>query len=198
MATSKHHLNGGASPHCDNNKLEEAINRYQTKGDVGSLGEIIKLTQDRALTLMRFYKTTRYQREDELLSDVNFKLLKAVGSFNPERGHTFSFLSHVVTNALRTSVTNARRKTKQYVKLDKPAASKLVTNGETESEDAIADQMTSTPLRVPDSHQRQHRPVLVRLILAIPAAPAYTPAAPSTPVHGSVLVRLRRCEPFGG
>ena len=139
ISTSKHHPNGGASPHCDNNKLEDAIARYQTKGDAGSLGEIISLTHDRALTLIRFYKTTRYQREDELLSDVNFKLLKAVDSFNRERGHAFSFLSHVVTNALRTSVTNARKRTKQYVKLDNAAASKLVTNGEIQSRDAIAD-----------------------------------------------------------
>jgi hypothetical protein len=91
------------------------------------------------LTLIRFYKTTRYQREDELLSDVNFKLLKAVGSFNRERGHAFSFLSQVVTNALRTSVTNARKRTKRYVKLDKAAANKLHTNGESQSRDAIDD-----------------------------------------------------------
>jgi hypothetical protein len=139
IATSKHHPNGGASPHCDNNKLEDAIARYQTQGDAGSLSEIISLTEDRALTLIRFYKTTRYQREDELLSDINFKLLKAVGNFNRERGHAFSFISHVVTNTLRTSVTNARKRTKQYVKLDNAAVNKLRTNGESESRDALDD-----------------------------------------------------------
>jgi hypothetical protein len=109
------------------------------KGDAASLGEIISLTHDRALTLIRFYKTTRYQREDELLSDVNFKLLKAVGSFNRERGHAFSFVSHVVTNTLRTSVTSARKSSRQHVKFDKHIANKLCTNGETESQHAIDD-----------------------------------------------------------
>src|SRR6516225_5206709 len=32
----------------------------------------------------------------------------------------------------------------------------------------------------------------------IPAAPAYAPTAPATPVHGSVLVRLRGCQLLGG
>jgi hypothetical protein len=32
----------------------------------------------------------------------------------------------------------------------------------------------------------------------IPAAPAYAPAAPSTPAHPSVLVRLRGCQLLGG
>jgi len=32
----------------------------------------------------------------------------------------------------------------------------------------------------------------------IPAAPAHAPAAPSTPIHGSVLVGLRGCQLLGG
>lgn len=138
MFASKHNP-GGTTLHCDNGRIESLIAEYQTTGNVRTLAAIVNLTQRRALTLIRFYKTTRYQREDELLSDVNFKLLKAVGSFNRERGHAFSFVSQVVTNALRTSVTNARKRTKQYVKLDKAAANKLHTNGESQSRDAIDD-----------------------------------------------------------
>jgi hypothetical protein len=91
------------------------------------------------LTLIRFMKTARYQREDELLSDINFKLLRAVGSFTPERSHAFSFLSCVITNALRTAVTNARKRAKQYVEFDQATANKLCTNGESESRDALDD-----------------------------------------------------------
>jgi hypothetical protein len=55
---------------------------YQSQGDAGSLGEIVRLSQDRALTLIRFYKTTRYRSEDELLSDDNFRLIRAVEKFD--------------------------------------------------------------------------------------------------------------------
>jgi hypothetical protein len=72
---SRHHPNGGALHHCDNAQIETAIANYQTKRDLESLSQIIDLTQDRALTLIRFYRTTRYRPVDELLSDVNFKLI---------------------------------------------------------------------------------------------------------------------------
>ena len=96
MLTSKHTPNG-TSPHFDNARLEQVIAHYQTQGDAVSLSEIVKLTQDRALTLIRFHKTTRYLGENELLSDIHYKLLKAVDKFDPARGTAFTFLSHVVT-----------------------------------------------------------------------------------------------------
>jgi hypothetical protein len=139
MFTSKHNPSGGAIPHCNSGAIESLIAEYQSSGDVNTLASIVDLTQQRALTLIRFYKTTRYQREDELLSDVNVKLLKAVGSFNRERGHAFSFVSQVVMNTLRTSATNARKGSRQSVKFDKRIANKLITNGETESQHAIDD-----------------------------------------------------------
>jgi hypothetical protein len=78
----EHHPHGGGSPHCDNDKLEQFIASYQTQGDAESPSEIIRLTQKRALTLIRFNGTARYCTESELLSDVNYKLLKAVGRFD--------------------------------------------------------------------------------------------------------------------
>jgi hypothetical protein len=95
MFTTKHNPRGGGSLHCDNDKLEEFIASYQTQGDAGSLSEIIRLTQDRALTLIWFHKTTRYCTKDELLSDVNFKLLRAVNKFDPAKGTAFTFVSQL-------------------------------------------------------------------------------------------------------
>jgi hypothetical protein len=136
---SKHNPHGGGAVHCDNDKLEEFIARYQTQGDPRSLSEIIRLTEKRALTLLRFHKTTHHVPEDELLSDVNYKLLKAVGKFDHAKGTAFTFLSHVISTTLCTSVSNARRSSDRFVEFNEAAASKLRTNGETESRDAIDD-----------------------------------------------------------
>jgi sigma-70-like protein len=91
------------------------------------------------MTLIRFYKTARYCSESELLSDVNLKLLRALDRFDPDKGSAFTFLSQVVTNTLRTSVTNARKRTKQHVEFDQAVATMLHTNGQSESRDAIDD-----------------------------------------------------------
>jgi hypothetical protein len=131
--------NGNGTEHLDNGRLEQAIARFQLQGDANALGEIITLTEKRALTLIRFHKTARYVPEDELLSDVNCKLLKSVGKFDRAKGSAFTFLSQVIMNTLRTSVTNARAVFSQYVEFDDAIANKLRTNGETESQDAIDD-----------------------------------------------------------
>ena len=117
FTTSKHHPNGGAVTHCDNVQLEQAIARFQG-GDSGSLGEIIRLVEPRTQTLIRFYKTHLYRSEDELLSDVNFKLLRAVRKFDPSKGSAFSFVSAVITSTLQTAVTNTRRHWLRYSELD--------------------------------------------------------------------------------
>jgi hypothetical protein len=106
--TSKHHPNGGVVSHCDNAQLEQAIARFQG-GDAGSLGEIVQLVEPRALTLIRFHKTSHYRPENELLSDVNFKLMRSIGRFDARRASAFSFVSAVITSTLQTSVTATRR-----------------------------------------------------------------------------------------
>jgi DNA-directed RNA polymerase specialized sigma24 family protein len=141
---TKHNPDGQGSRHLDNAQLEEIIARYQARGDAGSLSEIIRLTRDRALTLIRFHKTTRYGSEAELLSDVHFKLLRAVDKFDYSKGSAFTFVSRVVTNALCTSVSNARRRSGRYVELDEALASDLPANGESAAisgRDAIEDLM---------------------------------------------------------
>jgi hypothetical protein len=64
-ATSRHHPNGDATLHCDNGKIESLIAQYQSTGDVHTLNEIIGLSQNRALTMIRFYRSTRYRPTDE-------------------------------------------------------------------------------------------------------------------------------------
>src|SRR6516162_11150944 len=108
MFASKHKPHGQGSTHLDNGRLEEVIARYQTKGDAESLGEIVRLSQTRAQTLIRFYQTTRYRPEDELLSDVNWKLLRSVSKFDPAKGSAFTFVSQVIWSALSTSVMTTR------------------------------------------------------------------------------------------
>ena len=109
MLATKHHPYGGSTQHCDNSQIESLIADYQATRDIGSLSQIVALTQNRALTLIRFYRTTRYRPKDELLSDVNFKLIRAVDKFDPAKGSAFTFVSQVVMNTLYTSVANDPR-----------------------------------------------------------------------------------------
>jgi hypothetical protein len=125
MFTSRHNPHGQGSTHLDNGRLEEVIARYQTQGVPESLGEIVRLSQTRAQTLIRFYKTARYRPEDELLSDVNWKLLRSVSKFDPAKGSAFTFVSQVIWSTLSTSVMNARRNAKRYSELDEKLTNKL-------------------------------------------------------------------------
>ena len=138
FTTSKHNPAGGASPHFDNDRLEDCIARYQTEGDSASLGEIISLTQRRVETLIRLNGTAHFCAEAELLSDINFKLMKAIPRFNPGKGSAFTFVSHV-TNVFRTSVSRTRTAATRYVELDETVANNLTTNGETHSRDVLDD-----------------------------------------------------------
>jgi hypothetical protein len=124
FTTSKHHPNGGAVSHCDNTQLEQAIARFQG-GDTGSLGEIIRLVEPRALTLIRFHQTNHYRPEEELLSDVNFKLMRAVGRFDARRASAFSFVSTVITSTLQTAVTATRRNWLRHSELNDEVANSL-------------------------------------------------------------------------
>ena len=87
------------------------------------------LTRERALTLIRFHRAIRYGSEDELLSDVNFKLLRAVDKFDPAKGTAFTFLSCLIQNALHTCVSKARTAASRYVELDEGVANNLPANG---------------------------------------------------------------------
>jgi len=125
MFTSRHHPNGGAVAHCDNTQLEQAIAHYQARGDAASLGEIVRLVEPRALTLVRFHKTNRYQSESELLSDINFKLMRSIGRFDSAKGTAFSFVSKIIDSSLRTSVSNQRRNWARCVELDSELTNSL-------------------------------------------------------------------------
>jgi hypothetical protein len=124
FTTSKHHPNGGAVSHCDNAQLEQAIARFQN-GDAGSLGEIVQLVEPRALTLIRFHKTGHYRPEDELLSDVNFKLMRSIGRFDARRASGFSYVSRIIESSLKTAVSNQRRNWLRHCELDGELANSL-------------------------------------------------------------------------
>ena len=99
----------GAEPHFDNAKLEQCIAVFQRNGDTPSLSEIVALSERRALTLIRHYGTGHYCAEAELLSDINFKLLRSVARFDPRKGSAFTFVSKIIDSSLRTSVTATRK-----------------------------------------------------------------------------------------
>jgi hypothetical protein len=124
FTTSKHHPNGGAVTHCDNTRLEQAIARFQA-GDAGSLDEIIRLVEPRSLTMIRFNKTNHYRSESELLSDINFKLIRTIGKFDARRGSGFTFVSQLILTTLCTSVTNTRRNWLRYSELNDDVANTL-------------------------------------------------------------------------
>jgi hypothetical protein len=124
MFTSKHHPNGGAVSHCDNVQLEQAIARFQN-GDAGSLGEILRLVEPRAQTLIRFHRTHNFRPEDELLSDVNFKLLRSIGRFDSAKGSGFSYVSRIIESSLKTAVSNQRCNWSRHCELDGELANTL-------------------------------------------------------------------------
>src|SRR6516165_10679805 len=118
---SRHHPKGGAVMHLDNARLEQLFSAYQQEANPVILSEIMSLSEQRTLTLARFFKTARYcggGGEDEILSDVRFKLLRAVPRFDVNRGSAFTFLSAVITNVLRTSTAKARKDADRLVPFD--------------------------------------------------------------------------------
>jgi hypothetical protein len=70
--------------------LESLRADYQAKGGLESLSAIVALTENRALTLIRFCSFARYQSEAELLSDVNFKLMRAVDKCDASKASAFT------------------------------------------------------------------------------------------------------------
>jgi hypothetical protein len=118
LGSSKHHPAGGAVHHCDNEQIGFLMLRHQQFGDRESMAAILELSRPRALTLIRFHKTTRFKSEDELLSDIDFKLMRAVAKFDPQKGTAFTFVSRVVMNVLYTSVSNARKASRRCSELD--------------------------------------------------------------------------------
>jgi hypothetical protein len=137
MFTSTHHPSGGARLHWDNNRIEQLIASYKSSGDLESLSTIVELTENRVLTLIRFYKCAQYRSEAELLSDVNCKLIKAVSKFDASKGSAFTFVSRVVSNTLCTSVAIARKNAATYMHLRNAVASQLVS--ETEDKTGVDD-----------------------------------------------------------
>lgn len=129
----------GNGQHLNNAKLEEVIIRFQRTGDASSLGEIVALSQQRALTLIRFNGTTSYRSEVELLSDINFKLMRSVRNFDPNKGSAFTFVSKIIDSSLRTSVSVVRKNWARHVELDEAIASTLHTNGEKDHQEVLED-----------------------------------------------------------
>jgi hypothetical protein len=110
--------NGHAETHFDSARFEQVVTRFQSQRDVASLTEIVTLTQRRAEVLIRFNGTTSYRTEPELLSDINFKLLRSVAKYDPQKGSAFTYISKIIDSSLRTAVTNQRRYWSRNVELD--------------------------------------------------------------------------------
>jgi len=136
MFTSRHHPNGGAVHHFDNEQVTECIRRYQALGDPEALAGFVAASQERAKILIRHNAASRYVPENELISDVTWKLLRAVPRFNPERGSAFCFVSCVTMNVLHSAVNAQRKRTDRYTELDESIVGKLSTNGNTHRETA--------------------------------------------------------------
>jgi hypothetical protein len=129
----------GNQQHFDNARLEAVIARFQRNGDASSLNEIVQLSQQRALTLIRFNGTTSYGTESELLSDINYKLLRSVRKFDPSKGSAFTFISAVITSTLKTSVTVTRKNWLRNCELSDELVNSLHTN---EIDHSTADDLT--------------------------------------------------------
>jgi hypothetical protein len=119
------------------------------------------------LTLIRFHKTTRYGSEDELLSDINFKLLRAVGKLDPAKGSAFTFLSSLIQNTLHATVSRARVVARRHVEFDETAANNLSTNGKNRSRDPVDDLAHRIRSGVKTTHKRIDIPSLHVLFYGI-------------------------------
>ena len=124
--------------HLDNAAIENALFEYRNSRSQSALTQIISLTQRRALTLIRANHVTRYRTESELMSDINFKLLRAVDKFDPTRGTGFTFLSAVVVNVLRSTVTSSRKIAGRRAELEE---SMLESTPARHSDDSIAEDL---------------------------------------------------------
>jgi hypothetical protein len=127
---SKHNP-GNNNGHLDSGQLEAAIARYQS-GEVAALSEIIGLATPRAQTLIRYYGTFKYRPEDELISDINWKLCRSIARFDPARGTGFSFVSNIIFTTLRSNVTSIRKRAARHVELDKALIDAIPANGASE------------------------------------------------------------------
>jgi hypothetical protein len=143
FTTSKHNPAGGAVAHFDNQEITALLGRYQAFGDPQALAGIITKAQERAKTLIRFYGTTRYLSEAELLSDVNWKLLPVADKFDASKGSAFTFLSRVIATSLCTSVSITRKNAGRYVELNEDLAGTLPAQNQDElAERAAVDDLT--------------------------------------------------------
>jgi hypothetical protein len=125
---SKHNPNGGAREHFDTVRWEQAVRTYQEQDDLQSLVEVLKLGQSRTDALIRFHKSERYRPIEELRSEVNFKLLRALKSYDPAEGSGFTFLSCLVMNTLRSNVTSARKAWAKFVELGPEVSERLYSS----------------------------------------------------------------------
>jgi hypothetical protein len=136
------HTPAGTNGHFDNGAITELLYRYQADGDPEALTGIIEKAQERAKTLIRFYGTTRYLSEPELISDANLKLLRTVDKFDPAKGSAFTFISRVIATSLCTSVSSVRKNAGRYSELDESVASGLPATSQSELDGrAVADDL---------------------------------------------------------
>ena len=131
--------NGQAAIHCDNAAIERLIISYQSSRDQRELADIIALSQRRAETLIRHHKTNQYRSESELLSDINFKLLRSIHKFDPSKGSGFTYISKIIDSSLRTSVSNQRRAWQRYAELSSELSNTIAAQNDdyTAAEDLV-------------------------------------------------------------
>src|SRR6516162_30759 len=87
---------------------------------------LLKLTATAdVLVVWKLDRLTRSLSENELLIDVNFKLMRSIGRFDPTKGSAFSFVSAVITSTLQTSVTNTRKNWLRHFELSDEVANTL-------------------------------------------------------------------------
>jgi hypothetical protein len=136
---TRHHPNGDGTMHCDSGVIEASLRDYQSTGSAAALDKFLSMAQERALTLIRYNGVTRYRSESDLLSDINFKLMRSASRFDISRGSGFTFLSAVVMNVLRTNVTRVRKDNNRLTMLDESIASKLVADNGSGSREMVED-----------------------------------------------------------
>ena len=124
--------------HCNNELIESLITRFQSTRCPAAMTEILQLSHQRAVVLIRHYKTSYYRSESELLSDINFKMMRSVAKFDRSKGSGFTYISKIIDSSLRTSVSNQRRNWARYGELSAELENTLsAANDDTSANDDL-------------------------------------------------------------
>jgi hypothetical protein len=126
----------------DSGAVEQLIAQYQKEGSREILGEIVSRCEPLTFSLIRSKRTMIYEPENELMSTINYKLVRSISHYDPGKGTAFTFISKLASNMMCTSVSLHKKLSLRYEPLDEVLAANL------------PDERANSPVYVDDLHRQ--------------------------------------------